>query len=101
MPANSTEPLQKGGQLDRLLAGAEDIGGGRRRDEDQADREQHLVELAGPVEPAKQRPLEDDADDGRTEKGDGQRQQEGKAELAHDGDGDVAAEHAERASARG
>ena len=69
---------EKGGHLDRLLAGAEDVGGGRRGDEHQADREQHLVELAGLVEPAKQRPLEEDADDGRTEKGDGNASRKGK-----------------------
>jgi hypothetical protein len=82
-------------QPDRLLHRAEEPGRDRRRHEDDADGEQDLVEFAGPVEPAKQRTLNDDAEDGRRYKGSRQSDHEGKAELAHDDDGHVAAQHAE------
>ncbi len=63
--------LQIAGKLDRLLAGAEDLGSGGRRHEDEADGEQHLVELAGAVETAEDRPLERHADDRRARKATG------------------------------
>ena len=42
----------------------------------------HLVEIAGAVEPAEQRALEDDADRRRREERDRQRREERPAELA-------------------
>ena len=49
--------------LHRLLDGAEDIGRDRDRHEGKPDGEQHLVEIARPIEPAIQHALEHDADD--------------------------------------
>ena len=88
---------QPGGELDRLLAGAEEPGGGRGGDEDEADGEEHLVELAGAVEPAEEGALEGDAYPRRGEEGERQRGEEGQAERPHGEDGDVAAEHGEGA----
>src|SRR3569833_3325693 len=38
---------QEGGRLDRLLQRAVDVGRGRDRDEGDADRQQHLIEIGG------------------------------------------------------
>ena len=50
-----------GRHIDRLLGGAEEIGGDRHRHEGDADGQQHLVEIAGAVEPAVEHALESDA----------------------------------------
>ena len=83
MPAISTEPRSQAGSWIGCWPVPKSIGGGRGGDEDQADGEEHLVELAGAVEPAEERALEDDADQRRREEGDRQRGEEGQAELAH------------------
>ena len=76
MPEEVDRPRNKAGSLHRLLDGAEEIGRGRHRDEGKADREQHLVEVAGAIEPPVEHALEEDADDRSRDEGDRQRREE-------------------------
>ena len=84
-------------QRHRLLRRAEEIRRDRDRHEHEADREQHLVEVARLVQSLVERPLEDDADDGRRDERDGQRREERHAEPRHQQHADVTADHRERA----
>ena len=69
----------------------------RDRDEDQADREQHLLELAGGVEPRVQQPLEHHAPERHHDAGDDERREPGHPEPRHRGDHQVAPGHREHA----
>ena len=76
---------------------AEEKIGDRHRHQHQPDREQHLIERAGAIEPAIERPLERDADERGHDKGDRQRGQKRHAGAVHQQGRDVAAQHRERA----
>jgi len=74
-----------------------DKGDARRRHEHQADRQKHLIEFTGLVEPAIQEPFERHADDRDNERGQHQRGEKRDAGLQHQCDENVAAEHGEGA----
>ena len=67
------------------------------RHEDQADREQHLFQLAGIVEPRIEHPLQYDAGERHDDAGDDQRRRERHAVAVHHRHGDIAAGHGEHA----
>ena len=75
-PARADTPAARTGCCD----GAEEVGRDGDRHEHEADREQHLVEMAGLVEPLVERPLEDDADDGGGDERHRQRREERHAQ---------------------
>ena len=54
-------PVEPGGEMNLLRLVADEVGGDRHRHQDEADREQHLIERACAVEPPIKRALEDDA----------------------------------------
>ena len=58
-------------ELDRLLAGAEHVGRGRNRYEHDADRQQRLVEVGRPIQPAIENAFEHDARRSRRQKATG------------------------------
>ena len=97
MPMNVNGAAQIGRQLDRLLHRPEDVGRGRHRHEHDADREQALVEIAGPVEAPVERALEHHARRRRREKRQRQGGEERPAQRVDQRHGDVAAEHGEAA----
>ena len=96
-PEDRHRAAQIGRHLHRLLDRAVDVGGDRDRHEDEADGEQHLVEIARAVEAAVEHALEHDADERGGEERERQRREERPPETVHQRDGDVAAEHREGA----
>jgi hypothetical protein len=70
--------LQGRRQPHGLLAGSEDKGHRRDRDERQPDRQKDLVEGARPIEAAIEQAFHDGARERGGKKGDGQRGAEGK-----------------------
>ncbi len=79
------------------LRGAHGVVDRRYRHEHQADREQHLVEMALAVDVNVKRALEQKSEQRRGEKGDRQAEQKRNAEAVHGDEGDVAAGHGEGA----
>ena len=61
-------PLSAGGNCNGWLSGPTTIVIPAMKMKIEADREQHLVELAGAIEPAIEQPLEHDAERGGGEK---------------------------------
>ena len=88
---------QVGGQRQRLLPRAPEIGRRGHRHEREADGEEHLVEVARAVEPAVERALHHHAGGGHAEEGERQRREEGHAPAHHQPHREVAAEHREGA----
>ena len=97
MPRISTRPCSQVGHLDHLLLRSHGVVDGGDRHEDQADGEQHLVEMAARIELLVERPLEHEPDDGRHGKGQGKRQEERHAIAVHQNGRHVAAGHGEGA----
>ena len=81
----------------RLLLGGVEPGEGRDRDEDDADGQQALVEVARPVQLSIERSLQHDGNRRAGEESDRQRGEERPAELVGQADGGVAADHGEAA----
>jgi hypothetical protein len=88
---------QVGRNIQGLLDGAVDIGRDRHGDEDDADRQQALVEIGRPVEAPVKHALEHHAHGRRRYERQRQRGQERPAERVRQGHGDIAAEHGEAA----
>jgi len=89
--------LQPAGHRRRLLLGAVEPGEGGDRDEDDADGEQALVEVARAVQAPVERALQHDARGGRREEGRGEGGEERPAEAVRERHGDIAADHGEAA----
>src|SRR5439155_431856 len=77
---------QRRRHLYRLLDRAIAVGRGRNRDERKPDGEQHLIELARPVEPPVERALEYHADQRGEEERERQGREERPAETVHQRD---------------
>src|SRR5579883_112748 len=69
----------------RLRLRSPDKFGGRHGHEDEADREQHLIELARVVEPPVERSLDHHAESSDDDNGEGESREEGKAGACHQG----------------
>ena len=72
-------------------------GDGGDHDEDQADGEEHLVELGGPVEPRIEQPLEEHAHGGGGHESESQGRHEPETTVLHGLHDGVAAQHGEAA----
>ena len=89
--------LERRRQLDEDPRRSHDVVDRRHRHEGQADREQHLVEMAAGVEMAVERALQHHADRGARDKGQRQRRKERPAGIVDQYRADVAAGHGEGA----
>jgi hypothetical protein len=89
--------LQDRGEREGLVLGPHQEGDGGGHDEDEADREEHLVELAGRVEAGVEQTLEHRTDrrDGQEPEEEGRR--EAEAPVLHCEDDRVSPEHGEAA----
>ncbi len=83
------------GQNHRLLERSVNEARHRHRDENQADREQHLLEVARRVEPGVKQPLEDHAAGGDERECEREGEREGHAETRDRRGEDVAPGHGE------
>ena len=89
--------LQVARNLHEHLARAHDIVGRRDRHEDEADGEQHLVEVRLSIDMRIERALEQEADRRARKKRHRQRQEEGNTQAVDQKDGDIGAGHGKRA----
>ena len=89
--------FQRRRQFDEDPRRSHDVIDRRHRHEDEADREQHLVEMASRVEVAIQRALQHHADQGAGDKGQRQRREERPAGIVDQHGADIAAGHREGA----
>ena len=96
--AEKIEPSGKARrQIDDLLIGAHEIIDHGRRHEDEADRKQHLIEMALVIEMDIERAFEQKAERGGEEESRGQAPEEGNAPSIRHDDGEIAAGHGEGA----
>jgi hypothetical protein len=89
--------LQHARDVDELLRGAHDVIDPRHRHEDQADGEQHLIEMALGIDMDIKRALEHGAERGAEQEGERQPEEKRHAQAVHQHDRDVAARHRESA----
>ncbi len=89
--------LQRLRDLHELLRRAHRVIDRRDRHEDEADGEQHLVEMAARIDMDVERALEQAAEQRRDQKSDRQAEREGHAEPVDQDDGAIAARHGEGA----
>ncbi len=89
--------LQHGRDVDELLRGAHDVIDPGHRHEDEADGEQHLIEMALGIDMDIERALEHGPERGPEQESERQAEQERHAQAVHQHDRDVAARHREGA----
>ena len=89
--------FQHGRKLDEDPRRSHDVIDRRDRHEDEADREQHLIEMASGVEMAVEQPFQHHADQAAADKGQRQCGKERPAVLVDQHRADIAARHRERA----
>ena len=101
MPMETPSPfdarLQENGQLDDALLRPQEVIRRGDRHEDEADREQHLVEMASPVKMPVEQPFEHEPEKGGGEEGERKRREERHTKPFHEDDRDIAARHGEDA----
>ena len=97
MMPRSIWPCKPGRQDELLVLRADQQRHRGDRDEDEADGEQHLVELGRPIEPGIEQSLEHDADGGDDDEPERERGHEAEPPAPHAQHDDVAAQHGEGA----